>query len=1038
MNRHTQYPCTVFVFSIAALAYALMAGSAHATTRTKANNTTNLNLTGSWSGGVVPGSGDIALWDATVTAANTVSLGTDLNFGEIQITNPGGNVTINAGNTLTLSGVSGVGIDMSSATQNLLLNCAITLGAAQTWNVAAGRFLSVGGSALNNGGNLLTINAASSSSVSLGTVISGAGGVSYGGGGSVSVSGGNTYTGVTTIGVVQLFVTTLANVNTASSIGKGSVGGSASDWVFGTGAASAPILSYIGSTAASTDRLFTIAPNATAQIDNQSSNAANTLSFTATGSIAFTGSGSRTLNLTGSNTGNNTFAPIIGDGAGGGTQLSKLGPGSWTITGANTYTGGTQVLNGTLTVSGSGTLGASTGSLSVSSFFNTPVILNLNVDQTVGSLQGSISGTGTATINIASGKTLTSNQSVNTTYAGVIAGAGAFTKSGSGTLTLSGTNTYSGITKIDGGILSVGSLANINTASGIGTGSVAGSSADLVFGGGTLQYSGTTGATSTNRLFTIGDTAGLTVTLDSSSATAANTMSFTSTGSIAFGGSGARTLTLTGSNTGNNAFAPSIGDGTGGATSLIKSGAGTWVLSGANTYTGGTTINAGTLQAGSTTALGPAANATLTFGSGSTGKFQLFGFNTTVIDLNTNATAGTPIIESGSGTAGTDTLTVNNSNNDVYAGVLQNGSTRLLGLTKSGTGTLTFTGANTYTAVTRVNAGELDLNTAAGMNAIAGDLIIGDGVGAANTATVKLLAANQIKNGNIFIVTINSDGVLNLNNNAETIDALSSSSSTSSVTLGTGTLTVGSSNIAAAGFAGVISGTGGSLVKIGSSGAQTLSGANTYTGTTTINAGTLYLDNNNTTTARLANTSSITVNSGGTLGLLQSGVASNDRINNNATMTLNGGTFNTGGLQEHGATNNTAGIGALTLQSSSVIDMASGTSILAFANSSANSVAWGTGKSLDIWDWTGTPLTGGGTDQLYFGSDATGLTASQLLEIHFYSGAGTGLYGGPTLILLDGEVVPVPEPSTWVAAGLAFVALAFTQRRRLSHLGTRD
>src|SRR5260370_38377669 len=119
MNRNAQYLRTLFAFSIAALAYALMAGNTHATTRTKGNNTTNLNLTGSWSGGVVPGSTDIALWDSTVTAANTVSLGANLNFGELQITNPGGEVTINAGSTRPLGGRSGGGIVLSPATLRL-------------------------------------------------------------------------------------------------------------------------------------------------------------------------------------------------------------------------------------------------------------------------------------------------------------------------------------------------------------------------------------------------------------------------------------------------------------------------------------------------------------------------------------------------------------------------------------------------------------------------------------------------------------------------------------------------------------------------------------------------------------------------------------------------------------------------------------------------------------------------------------------------------------------------------------------------------
>ena len=86
-------------------------------------------------------------------------------------------------------------------------------------------------------------------------------------------------------------------------------------------------------------------------------------------------------------------------------------------------------------------------------------------------------------------------------------------------------------------------------------------------------------------------------------------------------------------------------------------------------------------------------------------------------------------------------------------------------------------------------------------------MTIGDGSG---TDTLKLLAANQI--ADTSDVTISSSGVFNLNNNAETIDALNSSSG-GSVTLGTATLTVGANNDATASFAGIISGTGGSLTK---------------------------------------------------------------------------------------------------------------------------------------------------------------------------------------------------------------------------------
>jgi fibronectin-binding autotransporter adhesin len=211
-----------------------------------------------------------------------------------------------------------------------------------------------------------------------------------------------------------------------------------------------------------------------------------------------------------------------------------------------------------------------------------------------------------------------------------------------------------------------------------------------------------------------------------------------------------------------------------------------------------------------------------------------------------------------------------------------------------------------------------------------------------------------------------------------------------------------------------------------------LSGSNTFTGTATINAGTLQAN----AAGALGGTTGITVNSGGTLLLSNSGT--NNRINDSATMTLNANgsstvAFNTGGLSEHGATNNTAGIGALTLQSSSIIDMGNTASIIAFANSAAQSAAWGTGRTISIYNWSGTPLTGGGIDELFFGNNALGLTATQLAEFQFYSGAGTGAFTPGAIILSTGEVVPlsaVPEPSTWVAALLTVAIIGYSGRRR--------
>ena len=106
-------------------------------------------------------------------------------------------------------------------------------------------------------------------------------------------------------------------------------------------------------------------------------------------------------------------------------------------------------------------------------------------------------------------------------------------------------------------------------------------------------------------------------------------------------------------------------------------------------------------------------------------------------------------------------------------------------------------------------------------------------------------------------VSISGGGVLDLNSGSDSIGSLSSSDATSQVTLESGTLTTGNDNTSTT-FAGGISGVGGSLVKVGS-GTQTLSGVNTYSGSTTIAAGTLWLSNQNA-----AQNSTVTM-SGGSL-----------------------------------------------------------------------------------------------------------------------------------------------------------------------------
>ena len=133
--------------------------SAWASSIVKANNSDNLDLTTSWTNGVVPGVADIAQWDTNVTAANSTLLDTNATWGGIKILNPGGPVTIsatstnlNTGATLTLNGN---GIDLSGANQSLTLSNGITLNAPQNWNVASGQTLILNGALVKNQGAAL-------------------------------------------------------------------------------------------------------------------------------------------------------------------------------------------------------------------------------------------------------------------------------------------------------------------------------------------------------------------------------------------------------------------------------------------------------------------------------------------------------------------------------------------------------------------------------------------------------------------------------------------------------------------------------------------------------------------------------------------------------------------------------------------------------------------------------------------------------------------------------------------------------------------
>lgn len=556
----------------------------------------------------------------------------------------------------------------------------------------------------------------------------------------------------------------------------------------------------------------------TVDVNNNGANSNNNITFgnlsIGTGQMNVTGGNTYALRFSGTTTltGDAVFNPttasltlvgVIGDG-GNNFGITKTGSGNLLVAGANTYTGTTSVLAGTLSLSGNaasgaaGTLGNATSAVLLGDTSGSAnAMLNINGDFTVGrNIVVQSGNSGTVTIG-------STSVSVNTsTVSGDIAlGSGG---TGHNAVFSSGdfhSMVYSG---------TISGLGGITTS--------AGSSTSKIIINGNNTYSG--GTTMTVGVLRVGHNNAL------------------GTGAITINGGSLGTTTAGITLANNQTWA---GDFTGGI-STSSSGQ-TLTTTGTNTITGGNriislggsnlNINGTITDAGNNYALSlrnsssDGANAAVTLGGANT-----FGGGLTII-----------------GAPSTRTLTVSTATSTAAG----SGQTTL---TNASGSILRLTNALTVDSLTSGIATPVIVGGTGGTNGTQALVITGGGgTGATGTATIS--------GGVITAVTITNYG--KNYTSAPTIElstpggtgTITSSFGSSSVNLQSNTLTLAGTNASPATYAGVISGTGGSLVKTGA-GTQTLTGINTYTGSTTVSGGKLEIAG----TGSIGSTSGVTIDGG--------------------------------------------------------------------------------------------------------------------------------------------------------------------------------
>ena len=901
-----------------------------------------------------------------LTGSNTYNGPTTISQGTLQIGNGGsiggtssvtdnGLLAFNLSNSTTFStAISGSGGLSQLGPSLLVLNGTNTYTGATT--IASGGTLQIGdgvsgsisstGNVTDNG--LLAFNLPASTTTFTPT-ISGSGGLTQMGSTLLIVTANESYSGPTTIagGTLQIGNGSTGGIGSTTSMADNGV--LAFDLPSGTTIFSVPIngsggLTQMGSantlelTGSNTYSGPTTISAGTLQIGNGSSGSiSSTANVTDNGLLEFDLS-----------SGTTTLAAAI-SGSGGLTQMASS---LLILTGSNTYTGPTTISAGTLQIGSGGTAGSigSTsgiaGSGTLAFDLSTPTTLSFALTGSIGLRQlGSgvlilaASNTYTGATSIASGATLqigsggtagsiNSTQSVadngllvfdisSGTFSKNISGSGGLTQMASSVLNLSGVNSYSGPTTISAGTLQMGGGSGLEGSTAVSFGA----------NSGVLDLNG-----NSISIASLSSVSGGTVTNNATS-------------------SGTQTLTLASTVPTTATFAGVIQNGPTRVVALtLNSASLDEVLAGTDTYTGSTTITAGTLGLGSNTALPGLSPVTFTNASG---VLDLGGYSPTIISLTGSGTVTNSSVSS------TSTLTLSpTSGTSTFNGVIQSGA-GTVGVTVSGTGTMVLAGSNTYTGPTTISSGTLQIGSGGASGSINGTSSVTDNslltFDVSGTTTLSAAVSgggglSQITSSLLIVTGSNTyTGPTTISNGTLQIGSggtAGSINNTSGIG-GNGTLAYDLSNPTTLSFA--LTGSIG-LRQLGS-GVLILAAGNTYTGATNIASGSTLQIGNGGTTGSINSNSSVTDN-----GLLVFDISS-------GTTTVGNFISGSGGLTQMG-TNNTLRItdgnsytGPTTI-SAGTIQTAAAT---ALGNSSTVSINSGAVLDLDNISTTLGSLTGSGT-----------------------------------------------------------------------------